>query len=44
MKWSENVTSLGIKRDCNWLDLDEVSLNLASKNLVGSKLKIKTPF
>lgn len=44
MKWSENVTSFGIKRDCNWLDLDKVSLKLASKNLVGSKLKIKTAF
>ena len=39
MKWSENVTSFGIKRDCNWLDLDKVSLKLASKNLVHSKLK-----
>ena len=39
MKWSENVTSFGIKRDCNWLDLDKVSLNLASKNLTRSKLK-----
>ena len=39
MKSSENVTSFGIKRDCNWLDLDKVSLKLASKNLVGSKLK-----
>ena len=39
MKWSENVTSFGIKRDCNWLDLDTVSLKLASKHLVGSKLK-----
>ena len=44
MKWSENVASFGIKHDCNWLDLDKVSLKLASKNLVGSKLKIKTPF
>ena len=44
MKWSENVTSFGIKHDCNWLDLDKVSLKLGSKNLVGSKLKIKTPF
>ena len=25
--------------DCNWLDLDKVSLKLASKNLVRSKLK-----
>ena len=32
MKWSENVTSFGIKRDCNWLNLDKVSLKLASKN------------
>ena len=24
--------------DCNWLDLDKVSLKLASKNLVRSKL------
>ena len=39
VKSSENVTSFGIKRDCNWLDLDKVSLKLASKNLVGSKLK-----
>ena len=39
MKSSENVTSFGIKRDCNWLDLDKVSLKLASKNLVRSKLK-----
>ena len=37
--WSENVTSFGIKRDCNWLDLDKVSLKVASKNLVRSKLK-----
>ena len=28
-----------IKPDCNWLDLDKVSLKLASKNLVRSKLK-----
>ena len=35
----ENVTSFGIKRDCNWLDLDKVSLKLASKNLLRSKLK-----
>ena len=35
VKSSENVTSFGIKRDCNWLDLDKVSLKLASKNLVG---------
>ena len=35
----ENVTSFGIKHDCNWLDLDKVSLKLASKNLVRSKLK-----
>ena len=33
------MTSFGIKRDCNWLDLDKVSLKLASKNLVRSKLK-----
>ena len=39
MKSSENVTSFGIKRDCNLLDLDKVSLKLASKNLVGSKSK-----
>ena len=39
VKSSENVTSFGIKRDCNWLDLDKVSLKLASKNLVGCKLK-----
>ena len=39
MKWSENVTSFGIKRDCKWLDLKEVSLKLASKNLVRSELK-----
>ena len=39
MKWSENVTSFGIKRDCKWLDLDKVSLKLASNNLVRSKLK-----
>ena len=39
MKWSENVTSFGIKRDSNGLDLDKVSLKLASKNLVHSKLK-----
>ena len=25
--------------DCNWLDLDKVSLKLASENLVRSKLK-----
>ena len=31
--WSENVTSFGIKRDCNWLDLDKVSFKLASKEL-----------
>ena len=37
--WSESVTSFGIKRDCNWLDLDKVSLKVASKNLVRSKLK-----
>ena len=36
---SENVTSFGIKRDCNWLDLDKVSLKLTSENLVRSKLK-----
>ena len=35
VKW--NVTSFGIKRDC--LDLDKVSLKLASKNLVRSELK-----
>ena len=34
-----NVTSFGIKRDCKWLDLDKVSLKLASKNLVRSELK-----
>ena len=28
-----------IKRDCNWLNLNKVSLKLASKNLVSSKLK-----
>ena len=39
MKSSENVTSFGIKRDCNLLDLDKVSLKLASKNLVSSKSK-----
>ena len=39
MKWSENVTLFGIQRNCNWLDLDKVSLKLASKNLVRSKLK-----
>ena len=39
MKLSGNVTSFGIKRDCNWLDLNKVSLKLASKNLVRSKLK-----
>ena len=39
MKWSENVKSFGIKRNCNWLDFDKVSLKLASKNLVCSKLK-----
>ena len=39
MRCSENVTSFGIKSDCNWLDLDKVSLKLASKNLVRSKLK-----
>ena len=39
MKWRENVTSFGIKRNCNWLDLDKASLKLASKNLVCSKLK-----
>ena len=37
MKWNENVTSFGIKHDCNWLDLDKVSLKLqylpAYKNL-----------
>ena len=38
MKWSENVTLFGM-RDCNWLDLHKVSLKLASKNLVRSKLK-----
>ena len=43
MKWGENVTSLGIKRDCNSLDFDKVSLKLASKNLVCSEM-IKTPF
>ena len=37
--WRENVTSFGIKRDCNWLDFDKVSLKLASKNLLHSKLK-----
>ena len=36
MKYSGNVTSFGIKRDC---DSDKVSLKLASKNLVLSKLK-----
>ena len=25
--------------DCNWLDLDKVSLKLASQNLLRSKLK-----
>ena len=44
MKRSENGTPFSAKHDCNWLDLDKVSLKLASKNLVGSKLKIKTPF
>ena len=39
MKSRENVTSFGIKRDCNWIGLDKVSLKLPSKNLVGSKLK-----
>ena len=39
MKWSENVKSFGIKHNCNWLDLDKVSLKLAYKNLVCSKLK-----
>ena len=39
MKSSENVTSFGIKRDCSWIGLDKVSLKLASKNFVGSKLK-----
>ena len=39
MKLSENEMSFGIKRDCNWLDLDKVSLKLASKNLARSKLK-----
>ena len=34
--WSE---AKGIKRDCNWLDLDKVSLKLVSKNLVRSKFK-----
>ena len=38
MKWSENVTSFGIKRDCNWLDLDNVSHKQGSKNLVRSIL------
>ena len=37
VKWKCDV--IGIKRDCNWLDLDKVSLKLASKNLVRSKLK-----
>ena len=36
IKRSENVTSFGIKRNCNWLDLNKVSLKLASKNLVRS--------
>ena len=35
-EWSENVTSFGIKRDCNWLDLDNVSHKLGSKNLQGA--------
>ena len=39
VNWSENMTSFGIKRDCNWLDLNKVSLKRASKNLVRSKLK-----
>ena len=39
MKRSENVTLFGIKRNCNWLDLDKVSLKLACKNLVRSELK-----
>ena len=38
MKWSENVTSFGIKRDCNWLDFDNVSHKQGSKNLVRSIL------
>ena len=37
--WSENVMSFGIKLVYNWLDLDKVSLKVASKNLVRSKLK-----
>ena len=43
MKWSENVTSFGIKRDCNWLDLDKVSLILTNFKERGA-LQIKTPF
>ena len=39
MKRSENVTSSGIKRNCNWLNIDKVSLKLVSKNLIRSKLK-----
>ena len=31
MKLSENEMSFGIKRDCNWLDLDKVSLKELQK-------------
>ena len=34
-----SCSSFSIKSDCNWLDLDKVSLKLASKNFVRSKLK-----
>ena len=30
---SGNVTSFGIKRGCNWLELDKVSLKLIFKEL-----------